>query len=200
MNKTVYLAMAMTLLMISSTAMAVPYDVNVRFWLDTEMNDPYINGVMKVYFQNQTYVSGYDYEYTCYHANYVNGTASFVINETQAWDLLITDGNVVYSNSTGCPITIENYGFWSTVQSNMLIDQSGTYDYWINITIEGEPRNYFWGTQSIKSMISAGWWIVTFLIVIGVEYWLVKQGSNPSVILPIVLLIISILIKLSIGI
>jgi hypothetical protein len=187
--------------LISPLVLAQPYEVLVEFWADKNMNEKYYEEIMKVYLQNKTYVGGdWDYNYTCYHANYENGLANITVEETGKYDLLITNGNIVWDEQ-GCPDTNENYEYWATVQSNLLIDEDKEFDYYINITWTGEqPRQFFWNTLSMGAVISAFWFLATFGLILGLEYWIVKQGQPPSGVLAIVILLVSIILKLVLGV
>lgn len=180
---------------------AQPHTVAVKFWNSENMESgtEYKNEMMKVYFQNKTYVGGWNYDYKCYHANYTNGTATIIVGESNYYDLLITDGNLQWSNTTGCPTRVENYAFWSTVQTNMLIDHDETYNFWINVTYHGQPRGSFWGTLSIRQIISALYWLGVITLIIVLEWYLTKEGGHPSWLLPLLIFIIAIIVKLAIG-
>jgi hypothetical protein len=201
MRKKILASMAflLTLFSIFSGVLAQPYAIDVRFWNDENMNSAYKNEMMKVYFQNKTYTGGYDYTYKCYHANYTNGSAIILVNETNIFDLLITDGNLQWGNTTGCPTRVENYAFWATVQSYMLIDHNETYDYSINVTYHGQPRSYFWGTQSVRQILSALYWLAVLAIIIILEWYLTKGGGQPSWLLPLIIFVIAIIVKLAFG-
>ena len=201
MNKNILFALS--LMILSSAILAsgsLAQTVDIFFWNDQNMNSQYLNNMMKVYFQNKTYAGAWGYNYTCYHSDYINGTAEIVLNSTGFYNLFITDGNLQWSNTTGCPTMVENYNFWSTVQSNMLIESDQTLNYYINVTITGEPRSVFWNTQSIRGIISALYWIACFVVIILIEWQLTKGGGHPSWILPIIIFIIFAIVKLSIGI
>lgn len=188
-----------SLMLIAPMAMADNNTVNVRFWLDQNMNDAYLNNMMKVWFQNKTVESPWTYNYSCYHANYVNGTASIFLNVSGTYDLLITDGNLQWSNVTGCPTMIENQEFLSTVQSEMQISSDQTLDYWINVTITGEPRDYFWNTQSIRTLMASLYWVLVLVIILVAEWYLTKNGGTPSWVLPIIIFIVAVIVKLAVG-
>ncbi len=203
MNRKILIAMVLALFSFSimgNMVLAQPHTVTVNFWNDQNMNVKYVNEMMKVYLQNQTYAGGYDYTYECYHANYTNGSAVISVANTGIYDLLITDGNLQWSNITGCPTLVENYQFWATVQSDMLIDTDQTLNYYINVSVTGDVRAYFWNTQSWRGLISALYWLVCAGVIIGIEYWIVKQGASPSWILPIIIFIIFAIVKLALGI
>jgi len=204
MNRKISTAMILTMFTLNfmiPLVQAQPHTITVDFWTDQNMNNRYYNEFMKVYFQNKTYVGAWNYDYECYGGNYTNGSAVISVNATKLFDLIITDGNLEWSNQTGCPTMVENYQFWTTVQSDMLINTDKTLNYYINITITGDqPREYFWGTMNWRQMISALYWLLCFGVIIGVEYWIVKQGSTPSWILPIIILIIFAIVKLALGI
>jgi hypothetical protein len=201
MNRKIFaMAFLLALFSMTSISLAQPYNVTVRFWNDVNMDSPYLNSFMKVYFQNRTIVSSWDYDYRCYHADYVNGTAIITVNETNVFDLLITDGNLQWNETTGCPIKVENYAFWSTVQSDMRIDSDQTLNYWINVTYSGQPRGYFWSTQSLRTIISAIYWLIVLAIIIFIEWKLTKGGGQASWILPLIVFVIAIIVKLALGI
>jgi len=204
MNRKIGTAMILTLLTLNfmiPLVQAQPHTITINFWTDQNMENRYYNEFMKVYFQNKTYVGAWDYEYECYGGNYTNGTAVISVNATKLFDLIITDGNLEFSETTGCPVMVENYQFWTTVQSDMLINTDKTLNYYINITVTGDqPREYFWGTLNWKQLISALWWLACFGVIIAIEYWIVKQGATPSWILPIIIFIIFAIVKLALGI
>ncbi len=157
------------LLLNIALATAQPHVINVRFWLDKEFQNPYIDQTLKVYFENRTAIPSpflFEYEKVCWWADYDSGVATIYVNQTGTYDLIITDGMVTWDNETNCPKKIENYMIWATVQSGMYIDHSEDLDYYINITIEQEqPRTLFFGHLSMKAFFSA----IIFLIIIGLS-------------------------------
>lgn len=160
--------------------LAQPYQVEVRFWLDKQFNEQYIDETMKVYLQNRTYIPNqfgvFVWNYSCFHDDYNGGLANITVWNTTRYDLIITDGNVNWNNETGCPHRVENYGFWATVQSDLLIDSDKQYDYYINITIQQEaPRQYFWNYINLKMLVS----VITFiiiLVIVAVIGWKTQSG------------------------
>jgi hypothetical protein len=175
--------------------MVFSHEVNVTFWTDREMENKYIDQFMTVYLQNKSFEQGdLDYDRTCWSSPYNLGVAT-MNPPTGAFDLLITDGNVVFNNETGCPDTVENYQFWATVQSNVPIDSDVELDYFINITLnQGSPNQYFWNTINLKAMIS-----ILVFIFIGVVTAFVGKWSQSGVVALLTFLIL-ILIKILIGV
>lgn len=196
-SKTALLALAVAMLLFGAPVFASTITVN--FWNDQNMNSPYINEMMKVYVQNKSITGGYDYNYTCYHADYLNGTASITVPVANWYDILITDGNLQWSNTTGCPTKVENYQFWSTVQSDLRMDSDHTYNYWINVTYTGQPRQYFWGTTSWRQLVASLYWLAVLGGIIVLEWYLTKNGGTPSWILPIIIFVVAVILKLALG-
>jgi hypothetical protein len=148
----------------------------VKFWLNRNATTPYCDEFLTVYLQNKTtYQGGLNYNYTCYHANYSGCIASITVPETNYFDIIFTNGAITWNTTNGCPSTVENYEVWSTVQSNVYIDSDNEFDYLINITRSGEPRNYFWNTQSFKAILSIVTFVIVIVIVIFVGY-ITKSG------------------------
>lgn len=155
---------------------AQPYEVDVRFWLDKQFLNQYIDETLKVYLQNKTYIPNqpevFSYTYLCYHANYHNGLANITVLNDTRYDLIITDGNVNWNNVTGCPTTVENYGVWANVQSVIPVNSNMELDYYINITIQQEaPRQYFWNSINLKAIISALVFVVIIVLTVIIGYY-----------------------------
>ena len=183
------------LLLFSPNVLAVNHTINVRFWLNRNATTSYCDEFLIVYFQNKTYNQGrVDYNYTCYHAGYHGCVASISVPETNYFDLIFTNGAVSWNMTNGCPSTVENYEVWSTVQSNILIDGDMDLDYLINITRSGEPRNYFWNTQSFKAILSIVTFIILMVVVVIVGY-ITKSG-----LVALIIFLYGLAIKLIIGI
>ena len=183
------------LLLFSPNVLAVNHKVNVRFWLNRNATTPYCDEFLIVYFQNKTYNQGkMDYIYKCYNASYHGCVANISVPETNYFDLLFTNGAITWNTTNGCPSTVENYEVWATVQSNMYVDQDMDLDYLINITRSGEPRNYFWNTQSFRTILSIVTFIILMVIVVIVGY-LTKSG-----LVALIIFLCGLAIKLIIGI
>src|SRR3989337_1042210 len=123
--KKILFATIFFLLLLSPIVLAQPHFVTVEFFLNRNATVKYFDEFLIVYLQNKTYNAGkMDYTYKCYHANYTGGMANISVPETEYFDLLFANGAVTWNATNGCPSTIENYDVWSTVQSNMYVNQN----------------------------------------------------------------------------
>ena len=115
--KNLLLPLILVLITLSSVS-ASGNQVNVSFWKDTGMTQPYINEFMYVYVQHKVcqsyYAGGINCTYECRNGRYASGLASIDnITSGLVWDLYILQP-ASFDNYTACPRIVNptiNYNF-----------------------------------------------------------------------------------------
>jgi hypothetical protein len=102
---------------------------------------------------------------------------------------------VTLNNDTGCPDKVENYNFWSTVQSSLYVNNNKEYNYYINITMrQDSPNQYFWNMINFKALLS----ILVFIVILVLTAFIGKWSQSGVVAL--IAFVILLLIKIILGV
>ena len=194
MKKMLVFVLACMALM-SSGVLADPLNttVNVRFWTDLNMTQPFIDNFLWVYARS----SCPQYEpplcqFTYYHSQYTGGIATFNVGQSDNYTIYVLKGSVSFNCET-CSPSVFKYSLWQPIDS-LSIGQNDTYN-----------LNYYWNTTLSGSSPWFGEWDWNFwLSVAGILILIVAacllayftQDSNASWIVVIVgVILVYVLLK-----
>jgi hypothetical protein len=175
-----------TVLLLTLTSVFAQHQVNVSFWEDTGMTDPYINEFLYIYLQHKTcqsyYMGGLNCTYDCRHGRYTSGTAT-VNNVTNdlVWDFYILQP-ASFDNDTACPRLINPIIHYQFDQK--IITGNASYDYFLNETVLPTPTDT---TFNWSTWLNIGYWILTLIIVVVAGYY---SGNGWVGVLAFVIMII----------